>query len=235
MLFQNATDIVQTQEADLLPGEVIHEEGVALVWAREGGRSFLRLSTGAQGETFAGFALSRSLPPANMNRVEEFVIDATKKYTASRVPNAGALLVKIDGTKATQEATTTPSAAGVVGVQGADLYFHADDIGKKVFIQYAYELTVTEARSYTADAPIGGLATNVVGRCGYIKLGNIATSMFDPTADWTADNVLHPSLGADGLLTVGGNGTVLKGMIIKQAPTTERGYLIVEMSSSYGA
>ena len=235
MLFQNATEIVQTQEADLLPGEVIHEEGVALVWVREGGNSFLRLSTGAQGESFAGFALSRSMPPSHMNRVEEFVIDATKKFTASRLPDAGAMLVKIDGTKATQEANAAPSAEGIVGVQGADLYFHADDIGKKVRIQYAYELTVTEARSYTADAPIGGLASNVEGRIGYIKLGNIATSMFDPTADWTADNVLHPTLGPNGLLTVGGNGTELKGCIIKQAPTTERGYLVIEMSSSYGA
>lgn len=78
MLFQNATAIVQTQEADLLPGEVIHEEGLALVWVREGGHSFLRLSTGAADEVFAGFALARSMPPANMNRVEEFVIDATK-------------------------------------------------------------------------------------------------------------------------------------------------------------
>lgn len=235
MLFQNATDIVQTQEADLLPGEVIHEEGVALVWAREGGHSYLRLSTGAAEEVFAGFALARSMPPAHMNRVEEFVIDATKKFTASRVPNAGALLVKIDGVKAEQEAAASASAAGKVGVQGADLYFHADDIGKKVRIVYAYELTVTEARSYTADAPIGGLPSNVEGRVGYIKLGNIATSMFDPTADWSADNVLHPTLGPNGLLTVGGAGTELKGCIIKQAPTTERGYLIIEMSSSYGA
>lgn len=235
MLFQNATDIVQTQEADLLPGEVIHEEGVALVWIREDGHSYLRLSTGAANEVFAGFALARSMPPQYMNRVEEFVIDATKKYTASRLPEAGKLLVKIDGVKADQEATASASAAGKVGVQGADLYFHADDIGKDVRIQYAYELTVTESRSYTADAPIGGLASNIEGRAGYIKLGNVATSMFDPSADWTADNVLHPVLGPNGLLTIGGTGTVLKGCIIKQAPTTERGYLIVEMSSSYGA
>lgn len=235
MLFQNATDIVQTQEADLLPGEVIHEEGVALVWAREGGHSYLRLSTGAAEEVFAGFALARSMPPSHMNRVEEFVIDSTKKFTASRVPTAGAMLVKVDGAKAEQEATASASAAGKVGVQGADLYFHADDVGKKVRIQYGYELTVTEARSYTADAPIGGLASNIAGRIGYIKLGNIATSMFDPTADWSVDNVMHPSLGPDGLLTIGGAGTELKGCIIKEAPTSERGFLVIEMSSSYGA
>ncbi|QYW03448.1 hypothetical protein pEaSNUABM34_00146 [Erwinia phage pEa_SNUABM_34] len=235
MLYQNATDIVQTQEADLLPGEVIHEEGVALVWARENGQSFLRLSTGAANEVFAGFALARNMPPAHMNRVETFTIDATKKFTASRVPDAGRLFVKIDGKKADQEADTEASAVGKVGVDGADLYFHADDVGKTVYVQYAYELTVTEARSYTADAPIGGLASNVVGRIGYIKLGNIATSMFDPSVDWSADNVLHPTLGPNGMLTIGGTGTELTGCIIKHSPTSDKGYLIIEMSSSYGA
>lgn len=235
MLFLNATDIVQTQEADLLPGEVIHEEGVALVWTREGGKSYLRLSTGAKGEVFAGFALARSMPPAHMNRVEEFTIDSTKKLTASRVPTAGALFVKIDGTKAEQEATGSASGAGKVGVQGGDLFFHEDDVGKKVYIQYGYGLSVVEAQSYLADAPIGGLASNVIGRCGYIKLGNVATSMFDPAVDWSADNVLHPSLGPNGMLTIGGTGTELKGCMIKQSPTSDRGYVIIEMSSSYGA
>lgn len=235
MLFQNATDIVQTQEADLLPGEVIHEEGVALVWTRENGKSYLRLSTGNKDEQFAGFALARSMPPATMARVEEFVIDATLKYTATKLPIAGQLLVKIDGVKADQEAANTASAAGIVGVQGADLFFNKADEGKKVFVQYAHELSVTEARSYTADAPIGGLPSNVVGRVGYIKLGNVATSVFDAAADWSNDNVLNPSLGADGRLTIGGTGTVLKGCVIKQAPNAERGYLIIEMSSSYGA
>ncbi len=235
MLFQNATDIVQTQEADLLPGEVIHEEGVALVWAKENGQSYLRLSTGVTGEVFAGFALARNMPPAFMPRVERFVVDATKKHTATRLPQAGQLLVKIDGVKADQEANTAPTEEGAVGVEGADFYFHADDIGKEVVIQYAYELTVTEARSYTADAPIGGLPSNVIGRIGYIKLGNIATTMFDANSDWAADAVLNPRLGPDGRLTLEGNGTILKGCIIKHAPNSEKGFLIVEMSSSYGA
>lgn len=237
MLYQNATDIVQTNEADLLPGEVIHEEGVALVWAREGGKSYLKLSTGTANEVFAGFALARSMPPATQVRVEEFTIDATLKYTSTRLPIAGQILVLIDKTKADLEATAAASAAGKVGQVGADFHFHADDEGKSVRLQYAYELNAIEARAYTADAPVGGLATNVMGRVGYIKLGNISTSLFDASVDWTADNVLHPNLGAGGILTIGGNGTKLHGCIIKAAPQpgSMNGFLVIEMTSSFGS
>lgn len=237
MLYQNATDIVQTQEAPLLPGEIIHEEGVALVWTRLDGKSYLKLSTGAAGEVFAGFALARSMPPATQVRVEEFTIDATLKFTVGRLPIAGQILVKIDGEKADQTAGTTAPAAGEVAVSGADFYFHADDKDKKVFIQFAYELSAIEARSYTADAPVGGLATNIEGSVGYIKLGNVSTNLFDASADWADDTKMHPSLGAGGTLTLGGTGTVLKGCIIKQTPQpgAMNGFLVIEMTSSYGA
>lgn len=234
MLFTNATDIVQTNEADLLPGTMIQEEGQALVWVKEGGKTYLTVSTGAADEVFAGFAIARLLPPTHQIRVEEFTIDATGRFTAGRLPEAGAMLVKIAGKKATQEADDAASAAGTVGVEGGNLYFHKDDIGKKVYIQYGYVLNAVEARSFLADAPIGGLAANQLGRCGYIKLGNVATNMIDFAADWSDDAVLHPSLGPDGRLTVGGTGTLLKGVMIKQVPTAERGYIIFEMASSYG-
>ena len=234
MLFTNATDIVQTNEADLLPGEVITEEGQALVWVREGGKSYLKVSTGAANETFAGFAIARLLPPTHQVMVEEITIDSTGRFTTGRLPEAGGLLVKIAGTKAEQEADDSSSAAGKVGVDGSNLYFNAADVGKKAYIQYGYVLNAVEARSFLADAPIGGLAANQLGRCGYIKLGNVATNMFDFAADWNDDAVLHPSLGANGRLTVGGSGTLLKGVMIKQAPTAERGYAIFEMASSFG-
>lgn len=235
MLFTNATDIVMTQYADLLPGEVVHEEGTALVWHRENGRTYLRISTGAANENFAGFALMRSMPPAFQTAVEETIVDSTGLYVLNRVPTPGQLLVKVAGVKAAQEASgTAPTAAGKVAVQGAELRLHADDIGKKVFIQYAYELTLTESRSITGDAPIGGLAANIQGSVGYIKLGTISTNLIDAAADWSDDTVLNPSLAAGGKLTIGGSGTKLTGLIIKHAPSSERGYLTVEMASTNG-
>lgn len=232
MLYQIATDIVMTNEGDLLPGEVIHEEGVALVWHRENGNNFLKLSRGVPGEIFAGFALARNMPPAFQIYVEEFTIDATASFTLQRLPQAGQTLVKIAGVKATEGAgEDAPDTAGEVTFNGAELLFHADDVGKKAFIQYASELTVGEARAITGDAPVGGLPSNIQQRIGYIKLGNVSTNMIDATADWSNDTVMNPSLGAGGKLTIGGSGTLLKGVIIKKAPQGIAAYATFELAA----
>ena len=232
MLYQIATDIVMTQEGDLLPGVAIHEEGVALVWHRENGKNYLKPSEGVSGEVFAGFAMSRNLPPAFQVFVEELTIDATLSYTLRRLPKAGQSLIKIAGTKA--DATVgedNPTDAGDVHINGAELLFASADLGKKVFVQYASELTVSEARSITGDAPIGGLSANIRQRISYIKLGNVSTNMIDASADWSNDAILNPSLGAGGLLTVGGAGTLLKGVIIKKAPDSVNGYATFELAT----
>lgn len=232
MLYQIATDIVMTQEGDLLAGEVIQEEGVALVWHRENGRNYLKLSRGVSGEVFAGFALARNMPPAFQIHVEEFTIDATLTYTLQRIPAAGQSLVKIGGVKATEQAgEEAPDAAGEVTVDGAELLFNIADLGKKVYAQYASELTVSEARAITGDAPVGGLPTNIQQRVGYIKLGNVSTNMIDASADWNNDTILNPSLGAGGKLTVGGAGSLLKGVIIKKAPDAQNGYATFELAT----
>ncbi|AXG66532.1 putative structural protein [Dickeya phage vB_DsoM_JA13] len=231
MLYQIATDIVMSNEADLLPGEVIHEEGVALVWHRENGKNYLKLSRGVQGEIFAGFAMARNMPPAYQIMVEEFTIDATLAYTLQRQPKAGQTLVKIAKTKADEVTGGAAPDAGEVAFDGAELKFNSADIGKKVHIQYAWELSVSEARAITGDAPVGGLPTNIRQRVAYIKLGNISTNMIDASADWQNDTVLNPSLGAGGLLTIGGNGTLLKGVIIKKAPDATNGYATFELAT----
>lgn len=232
MLYQIATDIVMTNEGDLLPGEVIHEEGVALVWHRENGKNFLKLSRGVPGEIFAGFALARNMPPAFQIYVEEFTIDATQAFTLQRLPTDKQLLIKVAGKSATIEAgEESPATAGEVALHGAEVLFAAADVGKKVFVQYASELTVGEARAITGDAPVGGLPSNIQQRIGYIKLGNVSTNMIDASADWSNDAILNPSLGAGGKLTIGGEGTVLRGIIIKKAPDHTNGYATFELAT----
>ncbi len=233
MLYQIATDIVMTNEGDLLPGEVIHEEGVALVWHRENGKNFLKLSRGVANEVFAGFALARNMPPAFQIYVEEFTIDATQAFTLQRLPTDKQSLIKIAGKAATSVTAgeEAPDAAGEVVLNGAEVLFAAADVGKKVFVQYASELTVGEARAITGDAPVGGLPSNIQQRIGYIKLGNVSTNMIDASADWSNDAILNPSLGAGGKLTIGGNGTLLRGVIIKKAPDHTNGYATFELAT----
>ena len=81
----------------------------------------------------------------------------------------------------------------------------------------------------TGDLPHGGLAGNKMGQCGLIVLGQIATSCFDASCDWT--DVLHPNLGPDGILTVGGNGELLHNVVVQNAPSAEQEFLVLKVKS----
>lgn len=228
MLFQNATKIVMTNEGPLVPGTQIHEEGVALVRVMHQGKSMLQLSTGAADEVFAGFAIARNMPPQFQLFVEDGVVDSSLTHVCERMPQPGQLLIKVGDKVMTQGAGDgAPAAATGVNVNGAEIIFHADHEGQAKYIQYAYELTVTEARNFTGNQPIGGLPSNIEGQCAYIKLGEVGTNMVDMSEDWSAAG-MHPRLAAGGKLSAGGTGTLLKNVVITQLPTGDNPFIVVE-------
>lgn len=232
MLFHNATQIVMTGEDKLMPGTQITEEGVALIWAMYQGEAVLDLSTGAAGEKFAGFAIARNMPPQFQVKVETITIDNTGLVILDRVPVAGQLLVKVAGAAMPQVVSAAaPADNTTVSVNGAELRFHADSYGAELYVQYAYELTVAEARSITGDAPIGGLASNIEGQCAYVSLGSVSTDMIDMSEDWSAAG-LHPFLSAEGRLSAGGAGVELTNLIIKKLPTSSNPYLTVKVAAA---
>lgn len=232
MLNYQHSSFFKTREESVLAGAVIGEEGVALVFTKEGANGELEVkpSTGAANEVFAGFAISTNTPATFAPAVEERT-QAGASYGLNRVPMAGQILVKLDGAAATMAAgDTTPGAAGTVNIdaQGV-LYFHADDQAKGLFVQYVYELTASEAAEITGDYYGGShnTASRVYNRVGCVREGVISTNMFDASADFSG--VIHPRLGANGKLTVGGNGTVLTNVIVKNSPSTENAFLEVEV------
>lgn len=229
MLFQNATKIQMTNESPLVPGTQIQEEGVALVRVMHKGSSMLQLATGAADELFAGFAIARNMPPQFQVFIEDGTVDGSLTHVCERMPQPGQLLVKVGGVIMTQGAEdAAPLAATGVNVVGAEIKFHADHEGKEKYIQYAYELTVSEARALTGDQPIGGLPSNIEGQCAYIKLGVVGTNMVDMSHDWSAVGH-HPRLSAGGKLSAGGEGTLLKNVVITQLPTGDNPYIVVEV------
>lgn len=229
MLLQNFTSIVKTDERDLLPGHLVSEEGVALVFVRENGKMFVQESTGAPNEVFAGLALSRPIPPAHATAVEEHVVVAGETVVLDHLPIPGQVHIKVGGEAMEIVTGGTVDAATKVSLDGAEVTFHADHAQKEAVIQYHYELSALEARALTGDAPVGGVPGNIQGRCGFIEIGQVGTNMFDASVDWSNDSVMHPSLGAGGRLTIGGNGTKLTNVIIAQAPTAENAVLVLSV------
>lgn len=229
IVYQN-TKFTKTSDGEFVPGEAITEEGSSLVFKLHNGKNMLGLSTGAAGEVFAGFSISRAMPPGFMPAVEEGVIEGGS-FSLQRTPDSAQILIKIDGAAVdsgdVSVGSTAPASAGLVAIDGSELLFNSGDDDKTVTVQYHYEPTVAEARSYNGDGPIGGDPAAEMGRVGRVTQASpISLTNFDASADWSG--VVHPSLGADGLLTVGGTGTELTNFVVLEAPSAASAYLTLE-------
>lgn len=229
IIYQN-TRFTKSSDSEYVPGEAITDEGLALVYKQHNGKNLVGLSTGAADEIFAGFSISRSVPPGFLPMVNEGVVEGGS-FDLSRIPDQGNLLVKIDGAAVDAAnmsvGTSAPAAAGSVVINGSELIFHADDEDKAVFAQYHYEPTVMEARAFHGDGPIGGDPAAEMGRVGLIlEADPIQLSTFDGSADWAG--AIHPSLGTDGLLTVGGTGTELTNYIVVEGPSSGTPFLTLK-------
>ena len=244
MLNQKQTRIFETRHRDVLPGSPIVDEGIALVFVKENGKTYVQPSTGAQGETFAGFSLSRNTPPQFVPRVIKARVPESGIIDLHRVPLAGQLLVKI-GTEALELGADAPTEAGQVQIDGEKLFFFTGTPAeganpavpgvqeKEVYIQFMYEPTINEARTILGDTPIGGLPSTPQAVIGVITRANVATSYYDASVDWSG--VIHPRLGADGRLTASGQGTELKNVVVLDTPSADAGSygpLIVEVTSA---
>jgi len=227
MINQKYTRQFLTEHRPVAPGVSINEEGVALVYTRVAGQGELAVtpSTGAAGEVFAGFSWTRNHPPAYLPLVMEGVVPADGIIELERLPVTGQLSVSVAGTPV-EVVAAAPVDATEAQLSVQEVTFHADAIGKNYFIVMQFEPTMVEARQILGDMPIGGLASNHESIIGVLTRADVATSMFDAAANWNSGE-LHPSLGADGRLTIGGNGTKLTNVVIVATPTADVPFLTV--------
>jgi hypothetical protein len=240
MLNYKQSSFFKSREHGVLAGSVIAEEGRALVYTREGamGATEVKLSTGVEGEVFAGFSLSTNTPAIYAPKVEELTLAAPatgESYVTislERIPTSvDAILAKIDGTALPVEAGTAGAAGKAILTPEANLIVPSTESApaQQAFIQYTYELTASEASAITGDY-FGGshnTASRVYSRSGVVLEGVISTSCYDTGADWAG--VINPTLGADGFLTVGGDGTLLTNVIVQDTPNSENAFLTVEV------
>ena len=235
MINYQKTRFTKTDNSNVMSGVMIHDEGLALAASREDGELVVEPSKGASGEIFAGFSYERTKRPTVLGAVVKETV--TTEVLASglllaRLPIAGQIGVFIDGTKVAVDVGTdssAPGAATAVSLYKGVLYFHADHADKAVMAQYRYEPSLEEARTYGEGNEYNQTpASYEVGVTGRIVGGTVSTTCWDPSVDWSDESKMHPSLGADGLLTIGGSGTVLKNLLIRNEPGQGSPYLTVE-------
>lgn len=224
MIEQKYTRVFHTEHRPVETGAMFEDEGMAAVFVKEGVQTVVRPSTGAAGEIFAGISLARNIAPLFVPYVFEGVLKGTSMQLP-RLPMAGQILVKINGTKLAIKASA-PASASEVQLDADTLNFHADADGADLFVQMMYEPTVTEARQFKGDVAIGGLPSTAQGVIGLITLGDVATTYFDASADWSS--AMQAQLGPNGIFTVGGPGAVA-GTIVS-APSAANPKLVLKVT-----
>lgn len=225
MNVQKLTRLFRTEHLPVQTGVIIEEEGTALVFVSENGQTVVRPSTGAAGEIFAGFSLhGRNSPPSYVPHAFDSTVPESLVVELPRTPLTGQVLVKVAGVKL-EVVAGAPADATEVQLSGKELIFFAGEGKKSLYVQFIYEPSLAEARTILGDMPIGGLPAHYQGIIGVALHGQIGTTMYDASVDWTG--VINPNLGVDGRLTVGGSGKKLENVTVLAAPSTDAG--------SYGA
>jgi hypothetical protein len=238
MLNLAGTRIVKSLNRPVLAGVEITAEGTPLVNVVSGGIGYVKPCAGGAGERFAGFALSRTMIPGQAAYVEPYTVTAgaglLNPLQKSNVV-AGQIRVdqvNADGSLTNFTAVAAPATAGHYSLTGNVVSFHANDIGKNFSIQYRYVPSAVEAVDMFGVGDVGGVsATAFLSDISIITEGDISTSEFDGSVDWSAAGATI-YLGPNGLLTTtntGGNSIALPELNIIAAPNSQYAFLSVNM------
>lgn len=224
LLFQDSK-IVQSVEQPVVIGSTITAEGQALVAAYASGVYGVKPSTGAAGEQFVGVAFSQQMTPLYLPNFESLTVNATTyQVTLAYTPAAGTLrIVNASGTVQTAGDPTT--TANTYSITGNVVTFHSGQAGVVMTISYRYSPTTVQARSVQGDIPAGGSAGLTLNSVGVVTQGSIVTSEYDTSVNWGTGAAIIVTLGANGLFTIGGSGTVVPNAYVTKVPSAGDPYL----------
>jgi hypothetical protein len=220
------TDHVRTREWPVAAGQPAIEEGLALILKQENGVGKAAISGGASdNDLFIGFAMNQQAVPAIIPYVQEVQIPDTSPYTVTidKVPVGSlGLRLKSDNTAFALDAGGG-LATGEYQYASGVLTFAAADAGKVLVLTHRYSPTLLESM-YAGAASFGnsGNVTLTTGTTGVIEKGEVFTTCFDPTVNWsivTGASVIKA--GANGLVQVGGTGATIHHALIINVPSAE--------------
>jgi hypothetical protein len=231
MLFPIATRIQDTNIYPLRPGQEVHEEGLAMVFARDAGQSTVIVpSTGAAGEVLAGVSFLRNTVPSRLASVDNYLVPSNNIVQLPRAPIAGQLYASIAGAPLTL-VSGTPAAPDEAQIGPGNTLLLFGQGGQKVFVQFRYEATVSEAAMFQGQPNIpGAVAANQLGELGIITKARVATSCFDASADWSSG--IFVKLSANGIFTVGTANDNLHNVILLAGPSAGHGYIQLNINNS---
>jgi len=233
MLLFPDTKVMQSIERAVAVGSTITAEGQALVTTTSGGVFGVSASTGTSADVaaFAGVSLAQQLTMLFSPALDNLVVNTGLAVTTTYTPYTGTLRV-VNLTRDPTLALLAGAAAGNYGISGNTITVvtgGATVAGDTLAVYYRYTPTTLEALAIQGNIPPGGAASLTLGSVGVITQGDILTSEYDTTVDWTAANVVIKT-GANGVFTIGGSGATVNGFVTA-VPSSTSPYLGIHLTA----
>lgn len=198
-----------SKNIQVLPSEIVNEEGLPLVQVMNDGMEAAAVSGYEGARHFLGFSYGETMWPHIKAAVEDFIITGTRvqhTLTLGRTPLSGQISVRNakDQTEFTVADSAEAVAKGKYYLSGAIMTFSAEDAGTTVRIQYRYTPSTQEVKFMDRTPYTFNTASEELGQIGVILDGDIFTDKFDAAINWDA-------LDTDDVLLAGENGVVTAG------------------------
>jgi hypothetical protein len=227
------TRILESIEVPVQNGFTVTAEGQALVADYTGGVFGVKPATGASTDVYYGVSIAQQITLLYLPYFEAttLTIPATAPYTITltNTPAAGTLRVYNATAGSAITSSTSPPGTGTYYLAGNVLTFNAAQAGANVLISYRYSPTTVQALTFQGDIPPGGATSLYLGTMGVILKGQVATTEFDTTVDWTGVTSPVLKLAANGLYTIGGSGATVPNAVVVQLPSVSDPTLVFEI------
>ena len=222
-----------TDPMALATGASVDNEGQGLVSVLEGGIEKVKPSAGGAGEKVVGFARFRQKDFTSRALVESWVIPTSAPYTiqlGNQALISGQIRVAdLTGAVDLTVQSAPAPASGFVQVDyvHGTLTFNAAQAGDSLSVYYRYQLTVAQALQFFYQPPTNYPDPNYFLQVGAGKgKGRLFTMFYDASKAY--DNSAALTLGADGIITIGGAGPVIPGCRVVHQPSSNDPFLGIE-------
>ncbi len=212
MLYLNKTRVTASRHAKLAAGQVLTDEGQALVLVDEGGEKSVRASTGAAGEKFYGFAQYERQFMKTLPEVIRVVATGAEQVIPLSTLVAGTGRA-VPATGVTFQSNSVTIAATVAN-------------GTVIDIHFTKNATVAEVERLVGQTWLN-TAVTAGAQVGCAQGGELYITNFDTSVAWAVGDAVN--LGANGNVTKGGTGAAIPDALVISVPKAGEPYLGIEL------
>lgn len=220
--FPNGRPVVSVQRP-VAAGFTIDQEGKALVATQVGGVFGVRKSAGSGAEVFLGVSIDMLKQVTELAYGEVLVQGAGNTITIAYAP-VGSTIRIVNNNTGTVQAAGSAANANEYSISGQVISLNAAQTGNAYTVTYKFNPTVVQVIALFGNVHPGGAAGDYLGLCGVIEKGDVFTSEYDTAVDWGVASPLV-RLGANGIFTTAGSGTLVPNVTVIQAPSLGVGFL----------